>query len=249
MYLQLITMLDRSDQEPLDEQGNSFLYCYLSRETNNDYLKALGLPVRSTCTPATPYHTSRSLPLSSTLSTSLLRCSLRNPTPFPPLFSLLRRLIVRSFPSGKRPLNYGFFSRIVSSWIITTQQHGVLSRFLNLWLRSFFPFLVLCIKMILTQQEPTLAYDLLQGNLGRRVKERLENALEGASTSETITTQASYCREVLYVLDKCSWTYFKKTLWELLIGTQTSTRWMGEEGMKIEDDLRLCHHVRWRVQL
>ena len=40
MYLQLITMLDRSDQEPLDEKGNSFLYCGVPRETNNDYLKA-----------------------------------------------------------------------------------------------------------------------------------------------------------------------------------------------------------------
>ena len=75
----------------------------------------------------------------------------------------------------------------------------------------FFPFPVLCTKMILTQQESAIAYDLLQGNLGRRVKGRLENALEGASTSETITAQALYCREVLYVLDKCSRTYSKKT--------------------------------------
>ena len=73
----------------------------------------------------------------------------------------------------------------------------------------FFP--VLCTKMILTQQESTIANDLLQGYLGRRVKERLENAVKGASTSKTITAQASYCREVLYVLDKCSRTYSKKT--------------------------------------
>ena len=81
MYLQLITMLDRSDQEPLDEKGNSFLYCGMPRETNNDYLKALGLPVRSTCTSATPDHSPCSLPL---------------------------RLIVHPFPSGQRLLNYGF---------------------------------------------------------------------------------------------------------------------------------------------
>jgi hypothetical protein len=71
--------------------------------------------------------------------------------------------------------------------------------------------------MILTQQESAIANDLLQGNLGRRVKGRLENALEGAFTSETITAQALYCREVLYVLDKCSRTYSKKTskTWEV----------------------------------
>ena len=81
----------------------------------------------------------------------------------------------------------------------------------------FFPFPVLCTKMILTQQESTIANDLRQGYLGRRVKERLENALKGASTSKTITAQASYCREVLYVLEKCSQTYSKKTskTWEV----------------------------------
>lgn len=40
--------------------------------------------------------------------------------------------------------------------------------------------------MILTQLESTLAKNPLQGNLGRRMQERLENALEGASNSQAI---------------------------------------------------------------
>jgi hypothetical protein len=103
-------MLDRSDQEPLDEKGNSFLYCGMPRETNNDYLKALGLPVRSTCTPATPDHSPCSLTSSALLCRplSFAALSIIPPPPFP-FFSLPRRLIVHPFPSGQRLLNYGFF--------------------------------------------------------------------------------------------------------------------------------------------
>jgi hypothetical protein len=80
-------MLDRSDQEPLDEKGNSFLYCGVPRETNNDYLKALGLPVRSTCTPATPDHSPCSLTSSALLCRPLSFAALSViPPPFPFLF-------------------------------------------------------------------------------------------------------------------------------------------------------------------
>jgi hypothetical protein len=65
--------------------------------------------------------------------------------------------------------------------------------------------------LILTQIESSLATSLLQGNLGRRVKDRLENALEGAATSRTITSQAPYCREIIYVLYMCSHTYSRKS--------------------------------------
>jgi hypothetical protein len=72
--------------------------------------------------------------------------------------------------------------------------------------------------MILTEEESNLANKLLlQGNLGRRVEQRLQDALQGASDSETIFAQASYCREVLYVLDKFSRTDSKKSskTWEV----------------------------------
>ena len=95
-------------------------------------------------------------------------------------------------------------------------QQVVLSRLPNL--RSFFPIPVRWAKMILTEQESNLAnHLLLQGNLGRRVQQRLQDAMQGASNSITITDQASYCREVLYILDKSSQTYSKKSsrTWEV----------------------------------
>jgi hypothetical protein len=104
-----------------------------------------------------------------------------------------------------------------------TTRCPLLSRLPNLlanWLvafRSFFTFHSRS-KMILTEEESTLASKLLlQGNLGRKVEQRLQDALQGASDSETIFTQASYCREVLYVLDKVSQTYSKKSskTWEV----------------------------------
>ena len=72
--------------------------------------------------------------------------------------------------------------------------------------------------MILTEKESNLANNLiLQGNLGRRVLQRLQDALQGASNSTTITDQASYCREILYILDKSSTPYSKKssTTWKI----------------------------------
>ena len=67
--------------------------------------------------------------------------------------------------------------------------------------------------MILTEQESNLAnHLLLQGNLGRRVQQRLQDAMQGASNSITITDQASYCREVLYILDKSSQNLFQEVI-------------------------------------
>ena len=121
MYLQLITMLDRSDQEPLDEKGNSFLYCGVPRETNNDYLKALGLPVRSTCTPATPYHSPCSLTSSALLCRPLSFAAL-SVTPHPHSLSFPFPVASSSILSLQDNVfsTTGLFSRIVSSWIITT---------------------------------------------------------------------------------------------------------------------------------
>ena len=53
--------------------------------------------------------------------------------------------------------------------------------------------------------------NLLQHKLGRRVREKLEDALEGAEGSRSIISQASYCRKIIYVPDKCSQNYTKST--------------------------------------
>jgi hypothetical protein len=65
--------------------------------------------------------------------------------------------------------------------------------------------------MILTKLESSLAQNLLQQKLGRRVREKLEDALEGAEGSKRIISQASYCRKIIYVPDKCSQNYSKKS--------------------------------------